>query len=58
MEVLEGLAMISSSRAKLRRASHGGGVRNVALPMLSSLRKEDKEVEGLKKERDMQFGRW
>jgi hypothetical protein len=56
MEVPERLAMMSSSRAKLRRASHGGGVRNVALPRLSSLREEDKEVEGLKAKRGMKFG--
>jgi hypothetical protein len=56
MDALEGLAMMSSSRAELRRASRGGGVRNVALTRLSSLRKEDEEVEGLKAEQGMQFG--
>jgi hypothetical protein len=58
MEALEGLAMTSSSRVELRRAYRDGGVRNVALPTLSSLREEDEEVEGLKAERGMQFGRW
>jgi hypothetical protein len=50
--------MMSSSRAELRRASRGDGVRNGALPRLSSLREEDKDVEGLKVEQGMQFGWW
>jgi hypothetical protein len=53
MEVPEGLAMMSSSRAELRRASRGGGIRNVALPRLSSQREENEEVEGLKVEQGM-----
>jgi hypothetical protein len=57
-EAPEGLAMMSSSRVELWRASHGGGVRNGALPRLSSLREEDKDVEGLKVEQGMQFGWW
>jgi hypothetical protein len=56
--VLEGLATMSSSRAELRRASRGGGVRNGALPRLTSLREEDEDVEVLKVERGMQFGQW
>jgi hypothetical protein len=47
------LDMMSSSRAELQLASHGGGVRNGALPRLSSLREEDEGVEGLKVERGM-----
>jgi hypothetical protein len=50
--------MMSSSRAELRRASRGGGIKNGALPRLNSLREEDEDVEGLKVERGMQFGWW
>jgi hypothetical protein len=58
MEALERLATMSPRMVELRRASHGSSIINVALPRLGSLREEDEEIEGLKVERGMQFGRW
>jgi hypothetical protein len=44
---------MSSSTAELRRASHGDCIKNVALPRLGLMHKEDEEVVGLKAEREM-----